>query len=168
MNVKEDATSVYGLVTELSKHILQTYRSVCGNVQFTYEHDIKAIKHLRTKAFEILLNKSGKYSDNSPVCVDIYYFLQSIVSFTFLIILFVCIGYKDSTDTDPLIEVQKHAFVLKLELKHVHDAITLENLLQEIEELSYSEVQVVSVLQLLVQLKNFKTNPEPIIVRFKY
>nr|XP_034191559.1 gamma-tubulin complex component 6 isoform X1 [Osmia lignaria] len=135
MNVKEDATSVYGLVTELSKHILQTYRSVCGNVQFTYEHDIKAIKHLRTKAFEILLNKS-------------------------------C--YRDSTDTDPLIEVQKHAFVLKLELKHVHDATALENLLQEIEEFSYSEIQVISVLQLLVQLKNFKTNPEPIINIFYY
>lgn len=49
---------VYGLVTKLSKHILQTYRSSRRNVQLSYNCDIKVIKHLRIKAFEILLKKS--------------------------------------------------------------------------------------------------------------
>ncbi|XP_076391112.1 gamma-tubulin complex component 6 [Megachile rotundata] len=135
MNDKEDDTSVYGLVTELSRHILQTYRSVYGNIPFSYEHDIKMVKHLRTKAFEILLKNSG---------------------------------YKDHEQVDPLVEAQKYAFVLKLELKHVNDANTLENLLQEVEEYSHSELQVLSTLQLLMQLKSYTTNPEPIINIFYY
>lgn len=51
---------VYGLVTQLSRHILHSYRSSHRNVQFTYDHDIKIIKHLRIKAFEILLKKSDR------------------------------------------------------------------------------------------------------------
>lgn len=59
MNVNSDSIDVYGLVTELSKHILQLLYRPCYNrdARFTYDSDVTAIKRLRTKAFEILLKK---------------------------------------------------------------------------------------------------------------
>lgn len=55
---------VYGLLTKLSKHILQTYRSSHRNVQLSHDRDVKVIKHLRIKAFEILLKKSIPWITN--------------------------------------------------------------------------------------------------------
>ncbi|XP_017767258.1 PREDICTED: gamma-tubulin complex component 6 [Eufriesea mexicana] len=125
---------VFGLITELSKHILRAYRSFHRNVQFTYGYDIKIIKRLRTIAFEILLKKNNKLISNQD--------------------------YKEFQEIDPLLEIQKYAFVLKLGLKHSYDATMLENLLQKLEEYPSTELPVSSVLQLLMQLKNTNVNLE--------
>lgn len=80
MNIKENVCididnnnhcndNVYGLITELSRHILQTYRSFHRNIQFTYDHDIKIIKHLRIKAFEILLKKGHQLISSQGIIV---------------------------------------------------------------------------------------------------
>ncbi|XP_020722370.1 gamma-tubulin complex component 6 isoform X2 [Bombus terrestris] len=127
---------VYGLVTQLSRHILHSYRSSHRNVQFTYDHDIKIIKHLRIKAFEILLKKSDRLIPSQD-----YEALQKI---------------------DPLLELQKHAFVLKLKLNHSYNANMLEHLLENLEEFPCGELPVFSILQLLMQLKNCNINPEPL------
>ncbi|KOC68778.1 Gamma-tubulin complex component 6 [Habropoda laboriosa] len=129
-----DDDDVYGLVTELGKHILQTYRSSRQSIQFTYDHDNRIIKRLRTKAFEILLKKD----------------------------------YTKFREIDPLLEIQKHAFVLKVGLRRLYDATILESLLQKLEESSCAEIPVLSVLQLLVQLKSFSVNSEPITNIFYY
>ncbi|CAD1481252.1 unnamed protein product [Heterotrigona itama] len=143
MNIQEYVTDknndhynddVYGLVTKLSKHILQTYRSSRRNIQLSYDRDIKLIKHLRIKAFEILLKKS------------------------------VWIRNQDCEhqNADPFLEIQKHAFALKLRLNHSYEAKMLEHLLEKLEEFPCSEIPVSSVLQLLMQLKNSDVNPEPL------
>ncbi|XP_043790294.1 gamma-tubulin complex component 6 isoform X2 [Apis laboriosa] len=129
--------NVYGLITELSRHILQTYRSFHRNIQFTYDHDIKIIKHLRIKAFEILLKK-GHQLISSQDC-------------------------KEFQKIDPFLEVQKYAFTLKLGLNRSHDAIMLEYFLQKLEAFSYVELPVSSILQLLIQLKNFNIDSKPIM-----
>lgn len=129
--------NVYGLITELSRHILQTYRSFHRNIQFTYDHDIKIIKHLRIKAFEILLKKGHQLISGQD--------------------------YKEFQKIDPFLEVQKYAFTLKLGLNRSHDAIMLEYFLQKLEAFSYVELPVSSILQLLIQLKNFNTDSKPIM-----
>lgn len=69
-------------------------------------------------------------------------------------------------NTDPFLEIQKHAFALKLRLNHSYEAKILEHLLEKLEEFPCSELPVSSVLQLLMQLKNSDVNPEPLTVRF--
>ncbi|XP_076292493.1 gamma-tubulin complex component 6 [Lasioglossum baleicum] len=135
MNLNNDS-DVYGLVTELSTHILQANRQPFQrNTRFTYEHNYKVIKYLRSKAFEILLKKAD---------------------------------YSDLEQVDPILEIQKHVFVMKLRLRRLCDATTLERLLEELEEDTSLEGPVYSVLQLLVQLKNFNIVPEPITNIFYY
>ncbi|XP_031845886.2 gamma-tubulin complex component 6 isoform X2 [Nomia melanderi] len=132
----DDDTDVYGLLTELSKHIFETYRQPFHrNALFTYDHSNKIIKYLRSKAFEILLKK---------------------------------VDYLDHKQIDPIVEIQKHIFVMKLRLSHSCNAATLEKLLEEIQEHSYSNASIYSVLELLVQLKNFNIAPEPITNIFYY
>ncbi|KOX79233.1 Gamma-tubulin complex component 6 [Melipona quadrifasciata] len=127
--------NVYGLITKLSKHILQTYRSSHRNVQLSCDRDIKVIKHLRIKAFEILLKKSIPWITNQDC---------------------------EYQNADPFLEIQKHAFALKLRLNHSYEAKMLEHLLEKLEEFPCSELPVSSVLQLLMQLKNSGVNPEPL------
>ncbi|KAK1129796.1 hypothetical protein K0M31_019505 [Melipona bicolor] len=127
--------NVYGLITKLSKHILQTYRSSRRNVQLSCDRDIKVIKHLRIKAFEILLKKSVPWITNQDC---------------------------EYQNADPFLEIQKHAFALKLRLNHSYEAKMLEHLLEKLEEFPCSELPVSSVLQLLMQLKNSDVNPEPL------
>ncbi|XP_043524965.1 gamma-tubulin complex component 6 isoform X2 [Frieseomelitta varia] len=126
---------VYGLVTKLSKHILQTYRSSHRNVQLFHDRDVKVIKHLRIKAFEILLKKSIPWITNQDC---------------------------EYQNADPFLEIQKHAFALKLRLNHSYEAKMLEHLSEKLEEFPCNELPVSSVLQLLMQLKNSDVNPEPL------
>ncbi|CAK9817690.1 Gamma-tubulin complex component 6 [Anthophora quadrimaculata] len=133
-NDNNDDDDVYGLVTELAKHILQTYQSSHQSVQFTYNQDNRIIKRLRAKAFEIFLKKD----------------------------------YTKFQEIDPLLEIQKHAFVLKIGLRRFHDATILESLLQKLELSSCFDISLRSVLQLLVQLKNFSVSSELITNIFLY
>ncbi|XP_076680374.1 gamma-tubulin complex component 6 isoform X2 [Andrena cerasifolii] len=138
MNVNGDSIDVYGLVTELSKHILQLLYRPCYSryPRFTYDSDVTAIKRLRAKAFEILLNK--KKADVSALSEEL-------------------------EETDPIVEIQKYAFVLKVGTRRARDAATLEYLLQELEESSFSETSsVYPVLRLLLRLKDSKSNLTPI------
>lgn len=158
-------TDIYGLVTELSKHILEKYRSPHQNAQFThdYDYDAKKIKRLRTKAFEILLKKTNTSALSEGT--------KNTSKFTYiglrLSCLFICPDDTKLEKRDPVVEIQKHAFTLKVGLRRSYDADTLEHLLHELEETTSLETPVSSVLLLLVQLKDFSVSPEPITVRLK-
>ncbi|XP_054008451.1 gamma-tubulin complex component 6 [Hylaeus anthracinus] len=142
MNDNGDA-DIYGLVTELSRHILHVYRQPFHrNAQFNHDYDVKTIKRLRTKAFEILLKKADKRTLSQD--------------------------YTEFDEIDPVIEIQKHIFVMKLGLKRTNDATTLEHLLEELVESSCLNTAICSVLQLLVQLKDYSIAPEPITNIFCY
>ncbi|XP_078035219.1 gamma-tubulin complex component 6 [Augochlora pura] len=135
MNLDDD-NDVYSLVTQLSRHILQTYRQPFHqNQPFTYDHDNKMIKYLRSKAFEILLRKAD---------------------------------YEDLEQIDPILEIQKHIFVMKLRLRRLQDTFTLQRLLEELEEHTGLRAPVHSVLQLLVQLKTFNLVHKPFTSIFYY
>lgn len=56
---KRDA-NVYDLVTQLVRHTLQRNRSENDNSYLLPKSDTKTVKRLRSKAYEILLNKSNK------------------------------------------------------------------------------------------------------------
>ncbi|XP_076381242.1 gamma-tubulin complex component 6 isoform X2 [Megalopta genalis] len=132
----DDNSDVYGLITQLSRHILQTYRQPFHkNQRFTYDHDNKMIKCLRSRAFEILLQN---------------------------------VDYEDLEQVDPILEIQKHVFVMKLRLRRLCEASTLRRLLEELEEHTCLRAPVHSVLQLLVQLKTFNIVHEPFTNIFYY
>ncbi|XP_076241875.1 gamma-tubulin complex component 6 [Calliopsis andreniformis] len=143
MNANNDA-DIYGLITELSKHILERYRPPHQNTQFTYDYDYdnKRVKRLRTRAFEILLKKTD-----------------------------VSARSQDGTELekrDPIVELQKYVFMLRVGLRRSYDADTLEQLLQDLQDSSSLETSVCSVLQLLIQLKDLSVSPEPITNIFYY
>ena len=148
MNVNSDSIDVYGLVTELCKHMLQLLYRPCysRDARFTYDSDVTAIKRLRTKAFEILLNK--KKTDVSTLSEDCCPELE---------------------ETDPIVELQKYAFILKVGTRRARDAATLEDLLQELEESSFLETSsIYPVLRLLLRLKDSKSSLSPITNIFYY
>lgn len=66
---------------------------------------------------------------------------------------------------DPVIEIYKYAFVLKLHMRHVSEGILLESL---VDEFNPNDLQsgsmVYLVLQLLTELKNYHNNQEPDLV----
>lgn len=84
-----------------------------------------------------------------------------------LSLLLVFTDYRESQEIDPLLEIQKYAFILKLGLSHSYHATMLENLLQKLEEYPCIEEPILSVLQLLMQLKNSNVNPVLQTVKFK-
>ncbi|XP_017875473.1 gamma-tubulin complex component 6 [Ceratina calcarata] len=127
---------VYGLVTKLSLHILETYRPIQRSVQFTYDHDARIIKRLRTKAFEILLNRGNQHVPNHD--------------------------YKESDEIDPFLEIEKHIFTLRVGLKHSSDAKELENLVEELEEFPCTDITISPVLRLLLHLRSFNATSDPI------
>lgn len=87
--------------------------------------------------------------------------------FSLSLISLISTDYEALQKIDPLLELQKHAFVLKLKLNHSYNANMLEHLLENLEEFPYGELPVFSILQLLMQLKNCNINPEPLTVGFK-
>lgn len=59
----------------------------------------------------------------------------------------------------------KHAFVLKLSLKRISEAEELENLVNNLfSQEANVETVVNPVLQLLMKLKNFQTDTQPVLV----
>lgn len=72
-------------------------------------------------------------------------------------------------ETDPIVEMQKYAFVLRVKTRRARDAATLECLLQEFEESSFLETSsVYPVLQLLVRLKDSNSSLAPITVNLDF
>lgn len=99
----------------------------------------------------------------------ISYLCAFILSLLFgpVLLPLVPIDYKEFQETDPLVELQKYAFVLKLGFKYSYNASLLEDLLDELEELVCDDVSILPILQLLIQLKTFDAKPEPIMVKLE-
>lgn len=57
---------------------------------------------------------------------------------------------------DPLVEILKHAFVLRLSLRRMLEAKELESLISELYIQEDNTDAVISTLQLLVELKSFQ------------
>lgn len=67
-------------------------------------------------------------------------------------------GNTGNSDIDPLVEILKHVFVLRLALKRVSEAKKLENLISELYSEEDDTDTVIYTLQLLIELKNFQTD----------
>ncbi|KYM86064.1 Gamma-tubulin complex component 6 [Atta colombica] len=131
MDLERDDANIYELITQLVKHTLQRNRSENGSSYMPPKSDVKIVKNIRSKAYEILLNKSNKtYNQGNAV----------------------------NSDIDPLVEILKHAFVLRLALKRVSEAKKLESLISELYSEEDNTDTVIYTLQLLIELKNFQTD----------
>ncbi|XP_048504747.1 gamma-tubulin complex component 6 [Athalia rosae] len=128
-------TSTYTLITELCGHLLKKH---CVAEQHPYipQKDYSgSLKKLRSKAYGILLNKS-------PETHELY------VS-------------QRSKDGDPIVQLFKHSFVLKVGKKFVAKAEELESLLNElINTENDRDSAVYSTLQLLVGLKQLESEEQ--------
>ncbi|EZA61700.1 Gamma-tubulin complex component [Ooceraea biroi] len=136
--------NVYDLVTRLIEHTLRRNRlSENGNSYVPPKSDLKIVRRLRSKAYEILLNKSGKVYERENA---------------------------GNSEIDPLVAVLKHTFVLKLSLRRVLEAEKLENLVNELygQETTNAETVIHSILRLLIELKNFQGDKEPALDVFHY
>lgn len=143
MDFENQNSDVYDLLNELSKQIYKKQRLSLQQPYVQSKDDINKIKKLRSKAFEILLNKNAKTK----------YVKENKV--------------KESKD--PIIEIYKYTFVLKLYMRHVSRGIILENL---INEFNANDLQIGSIvyliLQLLTELKNLCHNEESDLNIFYY
>jgi hypothetical protein len=60
MDLEQGEANVYDLVTRLVGHTLQKNRLENGNSYVPPKSDLKIVKRLRSRVYEILLNKSGR------------------------------------------------------------------------------------------------------------
>lgn len=68
-------------------------------------------------------------------------------------------------EVDPIVEILKHIFVLKVSHRRVSEAKQLEDSIDELfSQGSDIETAVDPVLWLLIELKNFRTDIEPVLV----
>lgn len=67
-------------------------------------------------------------------------------------------GNVADSEIDPLVEILKHAFVLRLSLRRVSEAKELESLISSLYTQEDNTDAVTSTLQLLIELKNFQTD----------
>lgn len=67
MDLERQDANVYELVTQLVKHTLRRNCPKNGNFYTPPRDDVKIVKKLRSKAFEILLNKSIKVHDEGTL-----------------------------------------------------------------------------------------------------
>ncbi|XP_036148295.1 gamma-tubulin complex component 6 isoform X2 [Monomorium pharaonis] len=141
MDLGRDNANVYELVTRLVRHTLRRNHSDNGNSYVPPANDDRIVKSFRARAYEILLNKGSK------TCNE---------------------GNSAEPKVDPLVEILKHAFVLRLSLRRISEAKELENLINELYIQEDNVDTVISTLQLLVELKSFQTNTEAILDVFHY
>lgn len=138
---RDDAANIYDLVTQLVEHTLRKNRSENGNSYTPPRNDNKIVKSLRSKAYEILLNKSKKVYSQENVA---------------------------NSEIDPLAEILKYAFVLKLSLRRLSEAEKLENLINELHINAINVETVQPILKLLLELKNFQTDTGTVLDVFHY
>lgn len=60
MDLERNDNNIYDLVTQLIEHTLRKNLFENGNFYMPPRNDIKIVKRFRSKAYEILLNKSKK------------------------------------------------------------------------------------------------------------
>lgn len=141
MDPERGDVNVYELVTQLVRHTLRRHCSENGSSYVPPTSDDKRVKGFRSRIYEILLNKSSKtYNEGSAA----------------------------DSKVDPLVEILKHAFVLKLSLKRMSQAKELENLISELYIQENNTDTVISTLQLLVELKSFQTDAGAALDVFHY
>jgi len=79
------------------------------------------------------------------------------------VLLIIVTGNVTDSEIDPLVEILKYAFVLRLSLKRVSEAKELESLINELYTQDTTDA-VISILQLLIELKNFQTDTRTALV----
>lgn len=70
----------------------------------------------------------------------------------------------NTAEIDPLVEILKHAFVLRLSLRRMSEARELESLMNKLYVQEDNMDAVISTLRLLIELKNFQTDTEAALV----
>ncbi|XP_072760196.1 uncharacterized protein Grip163 [Anoplolepis gracilipes] len=144
MDLERKDANIYGLVTQLVEHTLRKNRFENGNSYTPPKNDFKTVKRLRSRVYEILLNKSKKVYEESRENVT-------------------------NSETDPLVEILKYAFVLKLSFRRMSEAEKLENLVNELYSNTVNvETGIQPILKLLIELKNFQTVTGTILDVFHY
>lgn len=142
MDPERNDANIYGLVTQLVEHTLRRNRLENGNSYTPPRNNIKTVRNFRSKAYEILLNKSKKVYGQENVA---------------------------SSEIDPLVEILKYAFVLRLSLRRVSEAEKLENLVNDLYSNTINiETVIQPVLRLLMELKSFQTDTGTILDVFHY
>lgn len=141
MDLERGNANIYELITQLVRHTLRRNRSGNGSSYVPPKSDVKIVKGFRSRAYEILLNKSDQ-TYNQENAAD--------------------------SKIDPLIEILKYAFVLRLSLRRVSEAKELENLISELYIQEDNTDTVISTLQLLTELKSFQTHTGTALNVFHY
>ncbi|KAL6442001.1 hypothetical protein ACFW04_002385 [Cataglyphis niger] len=140
MDLERNDNNIYDLVTQLVEHTLRKNFFENGNFYVPPRNDIKIVKRFRSKAYEILLNKSKKVYQENVI----------------------------NSEIDPLMEILKYAFVLKLSLRRMSEAEKLENLVNELYISTVNVETVLPILRFLIELKNFQTDTDTIQDVFHY
>lgn len=78
MELERRDANVYDLVTQLVQHIVRRNRLENDNSYMLPKSDIKTVKRLRSKAYEILLNKSNKIYKQGIFILLLTHILDSI------------------------------------------------------------------------------------------
>ncbi|XP_024874610.1 gamma-tubulin complex component 6 [Temnothorax curvispinosus] len=141
MDPERGNASIYELVTELVRHTLRRNRPENGSAYVPPTSDVKIVRSFRSKAYEILLNKSNKTYDQENAA---------------------------DSEIDPLVEILKHAFVLRLSLRRASEAKELEGLISKLYTQEGNTDAVISTLRLLIELKNFQTDTGAALDVFHY
>ncbi|KAL0121317.1 hypothetical protein PUN28_006683 [Cardiocondyla obscurior] len=141
MDLERGDANVYELVTRLVRHTLQKNRAENGRFHVPPASDVNVVNRLRSRAYEIFLNKNNKLYNQ-----------------------------ENATDSeiDPLVEILKHAFVLRLALRRMSEAKELESLIYKLHAQADNADAVTSTLRLLIKLKNFQTDKEAVLDVFHY
>lgn len=170
MDPERKDDNIYDLITQLIRHMLQQNRLENENSYVPPRSDVKIVKSLRSKAYEILLNKSNKICHRKK---GIFTFIFLITCFGYSMELkekysylystlsarFTIVDNAAGSEIDPLVEILKHIFVLKLALRRLSEAEELEKLINELYTKEDStETTYHPILQLLVELKSFQIN----------
>ncbi|XP_011881953.1 PREDICTED: gamma-tubulin complex component 6 [Vollenhovia emeryi] len=139
MDPERGDANVYELVTQLVGHALRRDRAENACCYVPPASDVRTVRGFRSRAYEILLNKSGTAH-----------------------------GQGRAAEIDPLVEILKHAFVLRLSLRRASEARELEGLISQLYDQGGNTDAVVSTLRLLVELKSFQTDTEAALDVFHY
>lgn len=167
MDPERGDANVYELVTQLVRHTLRRNRTENGSSYVPPTSDIRIVRRFRSRAYEILLNKSNKtYNQGTLTCLTLMEIKWKDIKEKNNVFKSLCrtqiIGNAAGSESDPLLEVLKHAFVLRLSLRRMSEAKELESLINKL----YTQERdaVVATLQLLLELKNFQTDTEAALV----
>lgn len=84
MNLERNDANIYGLVTQLVEHTLRKNRPENGNSYTPPRDDIKTVRSFRSKAYEILLNKSKKvYSQGTFIYFLHMYYIYVLLYYIY-------------------------------------------------------------------------------------